>query len=147
MANTDNLTNALMIVLFINLFLFLGQYAVLQINPNAPVNYDIKGSLLCNFESSNCQDLNYTLKADVEGDLPSGTTGISPTTGNLFTDIFTSVKSWFADATGLNYVYSILKAPYNLLNAIGLPEMLVFGIGSLWYGITLFLLIAFMWGR
>lgn len=139
----SNLTEALAIVLSINAVLWLGQLAVLELNPAGPSFFDSQGSILSGFNAGN-----YTLDDTDPGSvLPDAESSVSPETGNIFTDAFTAIKGWFLDTTGLSYVFSVLGAPYRFLRAIGLPTEFTFILGSLWYGITLFLVIAFMVGR
>lgn len=138
-----NLTSAVVTVLSLNLILWLGQVAVIELNPDASQFFNPEGTPLQRFDAGN-----YTLNDDDPASvLPVVESSISPETGNIFTDAFTGIKTWMLDVTGLNYVFSILGAPYHFLNAMSLPQAFVFGIGSLWYGISLFLLIAFMFGR
>lgn len=139
----SNLTQALVIVLAINAVLWLGQVAVLEVNPTGTTFFNADGTTLQSFDSGN-----YTLNDDDPATvLPSAESSVSPETGNIFTDAFTGIKNWFLESTGLNYVFSVLGAPYRFLKAAGLPSQFTFVLGSMWYGITLFLVIAFMFGR
>jgi len=142
-----NLTTALSFVLILNVLMFLVQAAILDLNPDATNFFTNEGTLLSNFDANNN---NGTYVLDTEGvadHLPTAEGSVSPTTGNLFTDMFSSMKTWFAETTGLSYLMGIVSAPYNLLKSMNLPNAFVFAIGSLWYALTLFLLIAFFWGR
>lgn len=140
---TDSLETALVFVLSLNVLLFLGQIAILEINPAASDFYNEEGTLLSGFDSGN-----YTLDdSDPAGRLPSGEASVSPTTGNIFTDTFTSIKSWLIDSTGLGYVFAVLGAPYHLLQFMGLPQAFIYAVGTMWYAFTLLLIVAFIWGR
>jgi len=144
----SSLTNALMVVLAINAMLFLGQASVNAISDDAPEFYNCQGSALGSFEQGNCTTDKYVLDStDPANRLPSGASSVDPDTGNLYTDSFTTGKSWFLDTLGLNYLVSILSAPMNFLSALGLPQAFSFAIGALWYGVTLFLIVAFLLGR
>ena len=143
-----NLTSALIIVLAINMMLFLGQYAVLEMNSEASTIYDCSGGMVGNFDQNACSSNTYVLKdSDPLNDLPDVESSVSPETGAVYTDSYTGVKGWLVEATGLSYLIEILSAPSNLLKAIGLPNAFSFTIGFLWYGITLFLIVAFLFGR
>ncbi len=142
-----NLTMALMFVLVLNVFMFLSQASVMNLNPEGTEFHNREGTMLESFN-----------KGEVDGDpvldtqsttdaLPEAEGTISATTGNLFTDTFSSIKNWFAKATGLSYLYGIVSAPYNMLKSMNLPNDFVFAIGTLWYGLTLFLIVAFFWGK
>lgn len=142
------ITYAFTVVMAINVMLFLGQIAVLETNTEAPIFHDCQGSLLGSFETGNCSAGNYILDdSDPTSRLASGETSISPETGNIFTDAFTALKSWFLESTGLSYLVQILSAPYNFLKALMLPEAFVFAVGTLWYGVTLLLIILVLIGR
>jgi len=143
-----NLTGALIMVMAINVMLFLGQIAVLEMNDVGSIVYNCEGSLLSEFEQNSCAGGNYTLNdVDPTTGLPTVEGSVSPTTGATYTDSFTGIKGWLIDRTGLSYLVNVLSAPSNLLKAIGLPAAFSFAIGTLWYGVTLFLFIAFMFGR
>jgi len=144
-----NLTSALIIVLAINMMLFLGQYAVLEMNSEASMVYDCGGGMVGNFDQNACSSGVYVLADnDPLNDLPDVASSVSPETGAVYTDAYTGVKGWLVETTGLGYLIEILSAPSNLLKSI-LPSApaFVFAIGFLWYGITLFLIVAFLFGR
>ena len=144
-----NLTGALAIILSINAVLFLGQAAVnaYSVEAGLPANsslfYACGESTMSQF--SDCGNL--TLDQNPSRFLPGGTPGTEVSTGNIFTDVFTSIKEWILDTTGIGFVLSILAAPMNLLKAMNLPAEFAYAIGALWYGITLFVIIAFIWDR
>ena len=133
---------ALAIVLSINVFLFLGQMAVNDINPGqAPQFFNADEQLIGDFDAGN-----YTLNENITDKLPGGEGSVSPTTGNVFTDLFSTMKNWFLESTGLNYLVAIINAVPNFLKIIGLPKEFVFAIGFFWHAITLFLVINFIKG-
>jgi hypothetical protein len=149
-----NLTTAVVFVIAINVLMFLTQSAIFAINPDTPQSFfSNKGTLLANFDTNNNRgiDLNANYSLDTDGNaerLPTAEGFVSPSSsGDLFTDAFSSIKSWFAKSTGLSYLGSVLSAPYNILKSMGLPNPFVFAMGTLWYVITFLVLIAFLWGR
>ena len=89
-------------------------------------------------------DLNIS---NIIGELPTAESSVDVTTGNIFTDTFSSIKGWFLDLPGVNMVVGIVKAPYNILKAMNISEEISFALGIFWYSISLFLIIAFFWGR
>lgn len=144
----SNLTTALVIMLSINVIFLLGQASVMEINPEGTNFYDCQGSMLGDLSTGNCSNQAYLLDdTDPASVLPEGETSVSPETGNVYTDTFTTSRSWLLDSLGLRYVVNLLSAPYNILKSIGLPDIFAFAIGGLWYGITLFLIVAFILGR
>jgi hypothetical protein len=69
-----NLTNALILVMCINVVLFLGQISILKINPSGTGEdiYRCQGTLLSRFDNSSCQSSNYSLNTNLAtSSLPS----------------------------------------------------------------------------
>lgn len=142
-----NLTSALVFVMFVNVLLFLSQYAMIEMNPDGTVFFNCEGSMLKTFDKNKCVGSTYVLDdSDITGELPSSEGAISPTTGNFFTDIVSSIKDWFTSLPGIKYLYAMLSAPANLLKNMGAPDALSFALGALWYGVTFFLVVEFFWG-
>ena len=138
----------LSIVLGVNIMLWLGQVAVLELNPTGPQFYNCKDSMIGGFEAQNCQGTQYALAdSNPNAQLPTGTGTVTTTSGTLYTDPFSVISNWFSQATGLKYIYNILAAPANFLKAIGVPSEFSFAIGAFWYGFTLFIIVAFFFGR
>ena len=142
-----NMTTAVIFVVVVNVLMFLTQAAMLDLNPDQPKIFNCEGTLMEERDLNACKGSYYQLDTDsASSDLPTAESSISPTTGNIFTDTFTSIKSWFT--TKINFVAQILTAPYNLISHIpGVPNAFVFAIGTLWYTISLFCIIAFFWGE
>ena len=144
MANADSLLSAVLLVLGLNLIMFLVGAAMADLGGVNPFNEDL--NILTKFNAGT--NGTYDLPSDPGGQIPGGgATSISPDTGNVFTDTFTSIKSWFVDTLGLGWILSILQGPKVILTAIGLPLAAAWALASLWYGITLFIIVAFIWGR
>jgi len=144
----SNLTNALAIVLAINVMMFLGQSAILSMDSEAGTFYNCEGTIIGGFEQSACANSEYLLNdADSASLLPEGAQSVNPETGNIFTDAFSGIKTWLLDSTGLSYLVNILSAPTNFLKMMGLPSAFSFAVGALWYGLTLFLIVGFLFGR
>lgn len=144
----SNLTTALLVVLSVNLMLFIGQAAVIGIDPSGPNFYNCEDSILGAVEQSGCSGDSYVLDdSDPASRLPSSVNSVDPENGYVYTDDFSTGKSWLLDGLGLKYVGAILGAPMYFLSAIGLPPAFAFGVGALWYGVTLFLIVAFLLGR
>lgn len=142
-----NLTIALIFVVVLNVLMFLTQAAILDLNPEAPTFYTNNGTILASLDANDNSGV-YVLDTDnIADQLPTAEGSVSPTTGNLFTDTFSSIRTWLAKKTGLAYLFQIVSAPYNMLKAMNLPNAFVYALGTLWYVITLFLLIAFLLGR
>jgi len=142
----SNLTMAFIFVMTLNCLMWLSQLATAEINPLGPEYYNCEGSMLDGF--GNCNKTNSFLNtSNIIGELPTAESSVDVTTGNIFTDTFRSIKNWITQTTGLRYVIGMVSAPYTILKATTLPEGFVATMGTLWYAITFFLLIAFIWGR
>ena len=137
-----NNTTALVIMLSINVMLFLGQAAALSMNSDGVVFYNNDGTLISDFDNGN-----YTIPNNPDDLLPSGESSVNPETGNIFTDTFSASRSWILETTGLGYLVNLLGAPAQFLYAIGVPAAFAWAVGALWYGVTLFVIVAFILGR
>lgn len=143
MSNSDGLTTALLIVMAVNVMLFLGQIAVLEINPEGNKFFNYSDSMLSSYDSGD-----YVINdTDVNSQLPGLVTGVDPEQGSFWTDPIGTLKSWLLQSTGIGYLWSIVTAPANFLKALGLPAAFSFSIGALWYALTLFLIISWVMGR
>lgn len=142
-----NATTALVFVISINVLMFIAQASIIQTNPEGTLFLTGNDLLIKKFAKS----YNYTnpiIASDqIPNNLPTASKDISPETSNIFTDIFATIKNWFSDKIGLSYLYAMAIAPYNLLKIANVPEFFVFAIGTLWYGITLFVIVGFFLGR
>lgn len=142
-----NLTTALVFVLALNVIMFLAQATMLDVNPNANDFWTDSDQMLETFDANDGTGEPVLDTENTYDNLPTATGQVSPATGNWYTDIFTSIKSWIGRTTGTSYLLQIVSAPYNLLKAMQLPNAFSFAIGTLWYGVTLFLIVAFILGR
>jgi len=143
-----NTVVALSFVLFMNLLMFLGQASVIELNLNEQNNtfYNYEGNIMYEFDSNKNQS-NPILNQSYYNEMPGSGSGIEISEGNIFTDTFISIKNWIARKTGLVYLKQIVSAPYNLLSSMHLPQTLTYAIGTVWYAITIFLIVSFIWGR
>ena len=142
-----NLTMALVFVLVLNVLMFLGQASVMNLNPEGTQFHNREGTMLESFNKGELDEDPVLDTQSTTDSLPEAEGTISATTGNLFTDTFASITNWFAKKTGLAYLSGIVSAPYNMLKAMNLPNDFVYAMGTLWYGLTLFLIVAFFWGK
>lgn len=139
-----NLTIATIFIVLINVLMWFGTIAMLNINPDGSICYHVDGSVISRVTTT---DIN-VLNNDVLNDLPEAEGGAVETgTTNIFTDVFNSILNWFKNAPGIRYVYGVVAAPYNILKCTNLPTEFIIGIGTLWYLVSLLVLIAFLWGR
>lgn len=140
-----NTTTALIIVMFINTLMFLSQVAMSDINPDSNTLYNYKGSVMSQFDNGN-QTLN---TESLDSYIPNADDGqLDTSTGNVFTDIFKSIKNFLFEVPGVKYLALIVTAPYTILNGIfSEHKEMAFALGTFWWGITIFLIVSFIWGR
>lgn len=131
-----------LVVFCVDAMLLLGQFGAQQINPTAGNFITYEGSTIAQYDTGN-----YTLNPNVAEQLPTSASSISPTTGNLFTDIFTAVKTWFLDLPGVGFIISAANALPSWLGSFGLPIYFAYVISALWHGYALWLIVEFMFGR
>lgn len=142
-----NFDLAVVFVLTFNVLMFLTQATVMELNPTGyPTFLNEEGTLL-NDITLQAENEGVIDTANIPDQLPRGEVVVSEDSGNFFTDTFSKIRDWFTQSTGLNYVKGILSAPYNFLKAMNLPSELVRILGTFWYGLTLFLVVAFFLGK
>lgn len=143
MGNLEILT---FFIVGLNIFMFLTGMAMTDVNPSGSICYNVEGTVIDNTQLSSG---NYTvLDNDVVGDLPEAQGTITTDSGtNFFVDIFNNILSWFKSAPGLKYVYGVVASPYNILKCLNMPSSFIVAIGTLWYLVSLLVLIAFITGR
>jgi len=134
---------ALLVVLAIDLFLFLGQTAVTEIGSET-VFMNMNESTLTQYGTD--QVLN---TSSAINELPSAEQITAGDESNIFTDAINVITSFFKNTIGAGFTYltSIVGAPVNYLKLLNLPNAFVYAIGAFWYGLTLFLIVAFITGR
>jgi len=137
--STSTLTNALIMVLCISGLIYLAQASILSTNPDQTSFLDNKNNMLFNYGNESG-----VKEFDASSEIPDSADSVS-VDGNIFTDAYRTVKAWFIQTTGANYVIGLLTAPYNILAGMGLPSAVTFFLGTLWYGIIIFLIIS--WAR
>jgi len=141
-----NITTMAVFVWTLNILIFLSQAAMIDINPTEPViYYNTSGTVLSEYSTQD--GLNMPNSENIQSELdPSSSGEVEENTGVFFIDIFASVKSWIQNK--IDYIVAIVLGPYNIINSIpGLPKAFVNSISLLWYGVSLLLLLAFMFGR
>lgn len=143
MSNTGNLTTILIIMLIMDvLFLFVNS-AVTDLNPARSNYFRYNQSFISDVDSGGFK-LNQTAYNNVIPETESGVT----TTGNMFTDVFRTIKGWFSPlGKAWNFFIRFLGGPITYLVDMGAPSIVIFGLGSLWYLMSLWLLLMLLFGR
>jgi hypothetical protein len=145
---TSNTTIALIFILTLQMLMFFASTAMHDINPDYGGFYNLQGTILESAQKKDGSAGQYVMETSkVQDQLPQQGSSVAQTNGLFFTDIFGSIKTWFVSLPGVNYIYGIVTAPYNILALMNLPGEIVFGLGSLWYLVTFMIVIGWFWGR
>lgn len=142
-----NLHIATIFIVTANILMWFCQLSMLNLNPAGSFCYNVEGSII---DNSVIGSGNQTvLQNEILGDLPTseGTTVTPTDTSVSFTDVFKNILEWFKSVPGVRYLYNVIAAPYNILKCTALPNEFIVGVGTLWYLISLLVLLAFIWGR
>ena len=136
---------ALMLMLCIDTFLFLGQQAVLDINPDgAPTFHSYDTTSIKNYDTGNNT---LVVKGASTSDIPSQGL-VDAGDSDIFTDTINFVKKLFTGAaTYVGYFYDVISGPVNYIKFMNLPAAFTFAVGAIWYGITLYLIVMVIAGR
>jgi hypothetical protein len=143
-----NLTVAFTFVWMLNLLMFMAQAAMIDMGPDAPVRiFNCNGTIIQSYSAAgNCDELLVPGTNGLANDLPVSATQVSESTGFFLLDVLSSIRTWITNK--LTYFTAFVSAPYSILNSIpGLPIAFVGVIGTMWWGISAFLLAAFIFGR
>ena len=145
----SNLTSGIVIAMCINLVLFFANSAISGVTGQANSLYTPgQGDIICQYDSGNCEDGSYSITADSPSSfLPSVEATVSPTTGNIFTDTVSSLTRWIRDIPGVKHAMNFVFAPIQFMNALHLPDYIIFGLGAFWYVIMIDLLTSWIFGR
>jgi len=144
----SKLLTVFIIMMSINLVLWITQLSMGYINPvgspqffnvsDSPASHYMSNGELINTSSSD------VLPLEVKG---SESGGVGETVQGLFTDPVSTMKNFFINTLGLGQVASMLKAPYDFIKAVGVPQEIALMFAVLWYGFTLLLLALVVIGR
>jgi len=136
----SSIKTLMFIVIALNITMWFVQIAMSDINPEGAKYWNCTGTVIENFGSCD----NYST-VDASEFIPSAEDSISPTTGNIFTDIFSSIGRWVHQK--YDVVAGVITAPTNILKSMNLPSEFVFGIGLLWYTFSLLSVVLLFWGK
>lgn len=143
-----NITTMMVFVWTLNILIFMAQATMLSMNPESVIFYNTTGTVL----AQHSQDNNIAMpnSAAIARELNPNTAESAQESTSIipFVDAISSIKSWIQDK--INYLTAIVLGPYNILNAIPLPasfKPFIGAIALLWYGVSVMLIIAFIFGR
>lgn len=132
----------LLFVVFVNVYFFLTQTGINELNPDDPTTfYHYEGSMIEDFDEGE-----HTLNEDVTLKLPQSSQAVSADSGGFFTDTFSAIKNWLLDSIGIRYLLNIINAVPNFLKSTQLPHEVAFVLGWLWHTMSLFAFITYLKG-
>ena len=136
----------LIMILAIDVALLLGNESLRQINPDTNTSiFECQGNILSSANANGCERGNYTLRTfDKSGDLPNTQTQANPTGVNIFTDAWTAIVNFFNTnpiTRGIGFIIMLPNALGSLLSTLGLPDIIVFAFGSIWFITNVFLIV------
>jgi hypothetical protein len=139
----SNLVNALAIVLSITAMLILAGYVASDIKGTDMHIITCAGTLY-----NNCTGTYILNSSNPQSILPDPNINpVSPTGITGEEGIFTIIGAWLSDVTGITFVYNIITAPSTFLKAVGLTQTYADIIATIWYSLTLFLIISWWKGQ
>jgi len=139
----EGTTKLLLIMVAINIFLWLVQGAITEINPeDSQIFFDEDNSPISHYLT---EDGYGNFSRDV---MPELSTGVTPDTGNFFTDTISSIKNWFQEKLApVNFVLDFFTAPTDFMKTLEFPSDIALAFGILWYIMGVFLFVMLIFGR
>lgn len=142
MANIK-LVGALIVVIAIDMFIFLGQTAMSEIASMDPT-YD--GNTFYHGNSTWIGNSGSDNRVDTSAISLPEQSPVEASDGSVsYTDSISVSKSWFISAG--DYFVRVTGGPVNYVQALNLPAVFSFAIGAFWYTLSMFLVVAFIMGR
>lgn len=140
------ITTAFTFVWVLNILMFLSQATIIEIGPSNPVTvYNCSGTIVSQYAGEGCSSIIVPNSDELQDQLGIESSRASEKTGFVIIDVLLDIKGWFADK--IEYLGNIVSAPYSILSQTGLPSPFVGAVSLLWYGLSILLLIAFIFGR
>ncbi|HHE36488.1 MAG TPA: hypothetical protein ENL16_01585 [Candidatus Woesearchaeota archaeon] len=138
---------AVIIMMSINIILWLTQMSIMEINPGAPSFFNVSNSPATNYITNG--ELTNRSVADSLPEEVKGTEGGGVTTSltSFFSDPISTIKNFFLKTLGLEQVGNVLKAPYDFMKSVGIPQQIALMIAVLWYSFNIILLALVIVGR
>jgi len=137
-----NFTTATILIILLNVLMWFTALSMTSVSGNPSICYNVENSIIG--QKINQNVVNNTVIDDLPSNIQSDVSGSG---GNWATDLFNNIMSWLTGITGIKYLYGVVAAPYNILKCMGLPAEFVAGIGTLWYMVTLFVCLSYLWWR
>jgi hypothetical protein len=134
----NSLTMSLLIVLLLNGLMILSQAAITAYNPDSQFYTGQVGII---------EHENVSLKDNPRDELPTSGGAVQMDDGTYYTDTPGTLLGWLGTLPGFSTVIQIVKAPYTFMSLFNLPGALTVIFGTIWWIITLYLIIMVLFGR
>ena len=131
----------------LSILFFLGQTAMINLNPESVTFCNMTGSVVSQHIIAGSISMPDSNSISSELDPTIADSGAQETDNIIpFVDAIASVKSWIQNK--INYFVAIIMAPYNILSCIkSLPQDFVTAIALIWYAVSIIVLILVIFGR
>jgi hypothetical protein len=146
---SGTITTALILVWMINILMIFSQFAINDMTNGQGLHYmNCSNTIIRSYSTnSDCTAVSAPNSNNLTNILPTGAT---PTGGLFIVDWITSASSWIGKQ--VDTFTQVVNAPTNIINSIPIfqtPEYAPFAavIGIAWWGISLLLIAAFIFGR
>lgn len=137
---------ALLFVLMLNVFVFLGATSMEKVNPELAVSFfNYEGSWLEGKDRFG----NFTLDGNLNDAIPDSQSTVGVETGNVFTDTWRTISGWLTERIpGYSFMERMVNGPYVLLSHpdLGIPAEISFAVTWIWHMLGIFLFVAFIRG-
>lgn len=146
MEETSLAQKMLLIMLGIMVFTGLIDFAFLAESGGTDHYYNINNTLAARMTGDGSFSTDLVVGYD-DFDIESADS-VDADTGNIFTDIFKSVKGWMSkQETRLGLVTSILRQPAGIMKDLNFPQEAVTAFGIIWYSMASLALLSLFTGR
>ena len=141
MTTTTQLITIVGIMLAINVSLVMLQSGIDEVNPDGVQFFEKENSPYSNYVS----DQEFLLGEEY---LPSDENAEADTSGNIFTDTYKSMATWFkVKLAPLGFVGSTLTQPYGFFKDVGMPTNISLTFAMFWYLLAIILIVSWWGGR
>lgn len=142
------LTQVSVFMVALSMLFALSQLAIDKINPGGNNTfYNPEGSPICKAMVGGCESGTYNPKQFSDQDVGTAETTVDPDSGNIFTDVFNTIKNWALRNPISSAVFYIVTGPYTFLYSTGLPQEAAAIVAGLFYAIGILLIMNYFAGR
>ena len=149
---SGTITTAMIFVWMLNVMMIISQLAINDMSTNELTSGNLQfincsGTIIKAYSTADCSDISGPFGKNISSELPGGSV---PNSGFFIVDWITSASSWVGKQ--INTFTQVLGAPYTMIKSIPIFQTEQFApfatvIGTLWWAISFFLIVAFIFGR